>query len=161
MQYKWILICSLLIAVTIASTILLGYSILSENETDKQQAQQIIWGQSAYQNASRDPYVINSYEINDDILKVEVSFGGGCRAHDFAFIALPGFMESSPVAANVLLSHDANNDLCEAWLTEDLRFDLSSLKQEWQETYDQKSGAVRILLNHGEELPDVEILYEF
>ena len=83
------------------------------------------------------------------------------RAHDFALIALPGFMESSPVAANVLLSHDANNDLCEAWLTEELRFDLSSLKEAWQETYDQDSGAIRILLNHGEELPDLEILYEF
>lgn len=161
MQYKWIMICSLLIASTIASTILLGYSILSEKETDNHQAQQIIWGQSAYQNASRDSYVINSYEINDDILKVEVSYGGGCAAHDFALIALPGFMESSPVAANVLLSHDANNDLCEAWLTEEVRFDLASLKQEWQETYDQESGAIRILLNHGEELPDLEILYEF
>jgi hypothetical protein len=161
MQYKWIMICSLLIASTIASTILLGYSILSEKETDTYEAQQIIWGQSAYQNASRDPYVINSYEINDDILKVEVSFGGGCAAHDFTLIALPGFMESSPVAANVLLSHDANNDLCEAWLTEELRFDLASLKEAWQETYDQESGTIRILLNHGEELPGLEILYEF
>ena len=161
MQFKWIMICSLLIAVTIASTILLGYSILSEEESDTHSAQQIIWGQSAYENASRDPYLINSYEINGDILKVQVSFGGGCRAHDFTLIALPGFMESSPVAANVLLSHDANNDLCEAWLTDELRFDLSSLKHEWQEAYDQESGAIRILLNHGEELPDLEILYEF
>lgn len=152
---------SLLIAVTIASTILLGYSILSENESDDHSAQQIIWGQSAYDDASRDPYVINRYEINDDILKVEVSFGGGCAAHDFTLIALPGFMESSPVAANVLLSHNANHDVCEAWLTEALRFDLSSLKEEWQETYDQESGAIRILLNHGEELPELEILYEF
>ncbi|MHA2232590.1 MAG: hypothetical protein ACXAB4_08855 [Candidatus Hodarchaeales archaeon] len=130
-------------------------------DNDEDQVPGLIWGRAAYENAPRDPYTINRAKIDNDILHVEVSFGGGCKAHNFTLIVLSGFGESLPVAANALLSHDGNNDLCEAWLTKELRFDLSSLKEEWQHTYEQESGAIRILLNPAEDLPFLEILYEF
>ncbi|MFQ5979952.1 MAG: hypothetical protein ACE5OZ_17615 [Candidatus Heimdallarchaeota archaeon] len=160
MQYKWIILSGLVIAFIVTSTALLSFSLLTDDK-DEDQVSGLIWGQSAYENAPRDPYTINNAKIDNDIMYIEVSFGGGCKAHNFTLIVLSGFGESLPVAANALLSHDGNNDSCEAWLTKELRFDLSSLKEEYQNTYGQESGAIRILLNPEGDLPFLEILYEF
>ncbi|MFX1535532.1 MAG: hypothetical protein ACFFDI_15000 [Promethearchaeota archaeon] len=156
-----------LIGVTI---VLLGFFALNQGifgllalNQDDSQAQKIIVDDlidgSYYQNAPRDPLSISSIELNNDILNAKVSFSGGCKGHNFALIASRGFMESDPVQINVLLSHDAHNDLCEAWITEDLAFDLSPLKEAWQQAYQQTSGTIIIHLEGGEE--SISLTYDF
>ena len=150
--------------------VLMGLFALSQDiltlialNQDDNQAQKIIIDDlidgSYYQNAPRDPLSISSIELNNDILNAKVSFSGGCKGHDFALIASRGFMESDPVQINVLLSHDAHNDLCEAWITEDLAFDLSPLKEAWQQAYQQTSGTIIIHLEGGEE--SISLTYDF
>ncbi|MFX1536891.1 MAG: hypothetical protein ACFFDI_21955 [Promethearchaeota archaeon] len=141
--------------------VLMGLFALSQDiltlialNQDDNQAQKIIIDNVIgfyYQNAPRDPLSINSIELNNDILKVKVSFGGGCKEHNFALIASRGFMESDPVQVNVLLSHNANNDVCEALITQDLAFDLSPLKEAWQQVYQQTSGTITIHLEGSSE----------
>lgn len=117
----------------------------------------IIVDENYYQEAPRDPNTINSVELEEDILKLSVSYGGGCKEHEFALIITNNFMESNPVQINVLLSHNANDDLCEAYLTEELLFDLTPLKETWQQTYQQESGTIIIWLDGLEE----SIVYDF
>ena len=91
----------------------------------------IIIDDSYYQDAPRDSYTINMVRLYKNILHFNVSYGGGCRNHEFQLIAT-SFMESNPVQVNILLSHEDNDDPCDMWITEDLGFDLSPLKKSWQ-----------------------------
>ena len=86
-----------------------------------------------------DPFNIMSGEITDDCLKIEVSYGGGCKEHDFSlyYEHLPPL---SPYSGSLLLSHDAKGDLCEALITETLYFDLTAVQ-------DTARNMVRLMLH--------------
>jgi len=90
-------------------------SIISEN---------IMYGDSMLPS---DPFNILSGEIIDDCLKIKVSYGGGCEKHDFSlyYEHLP---QLSAYSGSLLLSHDANGDLCEALINEFLYFDLTGVQ---------------------------------
>jgi len=118
--------------------------------------QDIIIDDSYYQNASRDPVTINDVKNYNNILHVNVSYGGGCEEHEFQLIA-SSFMESEPVQVNVLLSHEDNDDPCDAWITENLSFNLLPLKKAWQHSYQEKSGTIVMNIEGWEE----PIYYEF
>ena len=118
--------------------------------------QDIIIGDSYYQNASRDPVTINNVKNCDNILHVNVSYSGGCKEHEFQLIA-SSFMESEPVQVNVLLSHEDNDDPCEMWITENLDFNLVPLKKSWQHSYQERSGTIVMNIEGWEE----SIYYEF
>ena len=57
----------------------------------------------------------------------------------------------------VLLSHEDNDDPCEAWITEEMVFNLLPLKKAWQEQYNEMSGTIIINLEGWEE----QITYDF
>ena len=105
-----------------------------------------------------DRYVLNTISITDDTLTLNVSYGGGCRTHQFTLIASESFMESFPVQLRISLAHNANADLCRAWLTEDLQFDLTPIKTLYQEGYRQEAGTIILRLK---DAPDGELIYEF
>ncbi|MCB9746660.1 MAG: hypothetical protein H6740_29060 [Alphaproteobacteria bacterium] len=102
------------------------------------------------QASDGDPVDFVEARVSGDSLEVDVAFGGGCEAHDFA-ICWPdqAFLESEPVQVNLEIWHDANGDGCEAYLRETIMADLSGLKQSWMDAYQQSSGT--ILINIGGE----------
>ena len=116
----------------------------------------IILDDSYYQNALRDPFNLNSVELKKDILLVNISYSGGCEEHEFDLVGT-SFMESNPVQVDVLLSHDANNDTCEMWITQENAYNLLPLKKAWQRSYHEKSGTIVVNLQGWEE----SIYYEF
>ncbi len=77
----------------------------------------------------KDSFILDSLAINGDCLDITVHYSGGCEAHDFQLTELPIYGASSfgmlPV---LLLSHDANNDMCEAWIQDYTSFNLSELQ---------------------------------
>lgn len=81
-----------------------------------------------------DPASIVSGEINSDILGLVVRYGGGCKDHDFELYWDGLFMDSEPPQVRLQLSHNANNDLCRALLTEKLFFNLSPIKERFLKT---------------------------
>ena len=117
---------------------------------------EIIIDDSYYQDTPKDPFTINKVRLFKNILYFDISYGGGCMEHDFQLIA-SSFMESEPVQINVLLSHEDNDDPCDMWITENLGFDLSSLKKSWQYQYQEKSGEITINIQDWSDL----IYYEF
>ena len=118
--------------------------------------QDIILDDSLYQNAPKDPITFNKIKLNRNILRMNVSYGGGCEEHEFALIAT-SFMESYPVQVNVLLSHEDNDDPCDMWITEEIAFNLLPLKKSWQQAYHEKSGIIVMNIQGWEE----SIYYEF
>src|SRR5262245_60510158 len=78
---------------------------------------------------SLDPYQIEQARIEKDTLYINVVHGGGCRKHEYGFVAFSGWMESFPVQVRAVLAHDANGDLCKALLRNQLRFDLTPLRE--------------------------------
>ena len=91
-----------------------------------------------------DSYVLNSAAIKGDELTVNVSYGGGCRTHVFTLVLSATFAESDPVQLSAELAHEASDDPCEAWLTEDYVFDLSLVKSRYRTSYG--SGPAKVVL---------------
>ena len=105
-----------------------------------------------------DAYVINAATLQDGTLTVNVSYSGGCETHVFTLVAEPRFLESFPVQLRVSLAHNANADTCEAWITEDYHFDLTPIKQGYQQGYQTTEGTIILRLKDGS---PGELLYAF
>ena len=139
------LIGGIIVIVSVVTTI--GYGAIILNENPSQNSNQIILDQTAYSNARQDSYNINNVTLEADILTIAVSYGGGCADHYFSLIGSTTFMESFPVQMNILLSHNANGDNCEAFFMKDLVFDLSPIKNLFQQSYSETSGTVILNLD--------------
>lgn len=79
---------------------------------------------------------INDAHISGDNLTLNTSYSGGCENHIFELFALKTIEKSNPARVSIYLSHNSNNDICEAYLTADHTFDLRNLKQYLTDTYD-------------------------
>jgi len=86
------------------------------------------------QNVNLEDFPMDLYGVNEIVLDgnelfVNVNYGGGCEDHIFNLVMEPNFWSGiPPVYYYFYLSHDANNDLCEALITEhNLCFDISEL----------------------------------
>ena len=105
-----------------------------------------------------DEYALNSAAITDDTLNISVSYSGGCEDHQFTLVVSDTFLESFPVQLHASLTHNANGDTCEAYPTENYRFDLTPIKKMYQTAYRQEAGTIILQLK---DAPDGELIYEF
>lgn len=109
-----------------------------------------------------DPLTVTDVSIRRNTLYLTVSYGGGCREHEFELYGASAFLESYPAQASLFLSHDGNEDLCDALIRAELAFDLLPLKKAYRGAY--SDGGPLLLRLHG---PGVSqpirplILYEF
>ncbi|MDQ7816414.1 MAG: NigD-like C-terminal domain-containing protein [Melioribacteraceae bacterium] len=76
----------------------------------------------------RDMLNVNSLALLRDDLKFNVSYSGGCKDHTIELYAFKGIQKSNPAQVTLILSHNANGDMCEAYLTKTVSFDLAALK---------------------------------
>ncbi len=79
-------------------------------------------------------------EINGDSLWVKVGFSG-CGPHDLNVVFYNYFMESYPVQAYAIVAH--KNEACRAVFQSEETFDLSPLKEEYQQYYSDE-GTIRL-----------------
>jgi hypothetical protein len=93
----------------------------------------------------QDALTLNSAQIRDGLLTLQVSYSGGCVAHYTDLVAWGGWLESEPVQVNLLLAHDDRSDSCEADLTESLHFDLWLLREAYESAYGGTSGRSVVL----------------
>lgn len=98
---------------------------------------------------ANDAVTINSATINGNSLELSVSYGGGCRNHEFTLITNGNFMDSLPVQTGVYLAHDAKGDTCYAMVSRMLRFDLSPLKTLYNNAYRRTTGVMVIHVADG------------
>ena len=93
-----------------------------------------------------DAVTLNSAEIQGGLLSLNLSYGGGCEVHHFDLVAWGGWQDTEPVQVSVHLAHTAHNDMCEALLTETLRFDLGALRRAYESAYGTSAGGQSIVL---------------
>ncbi len=85
-------------------------------------------------------------KLDAPLLELTVRYGGGCARHDFDLIVASGWRESFPVQVDVDLAHDGHDDPCDALPTETVRFDLTPLREAYEESYGSGPGAMAIQL---------------
>ena len=102
-----------------------------------------------------DRYNLNDIKVVGDIVKINISYSGGCRDHEFKLIAQNYFGESDSPKAELVLSHNSNLDPCEAFLTEEHSFNLLPLKYEFIKKFEKDSGTILMVLE------EKELVYSF
>ena len=82
-----------------------------------------------WEKYSMDPFRLDSAYVDDDWLMMQVSYSGGCRDHEFNLWKLPpNALDPPPV--ELALSHQANGDMCEGYITRWLTFSLVPLRHQ-------------------------------
>jgi len=77
-----------------------------------------------------DAFKMDSAYVSGDNLYLQVSYSGGCRTHEFNLWKLPpSIFVDLPPRVTLLLAHEDNGDMCEAWITEWLVFSLKPLRE--------------------------------
>jgi hypothetical protein len=71
-----------------------------------------------------DPYGLMEARLEGGILFLRVSYSGCGPDHPFQLYMVGGIMESYPAQARLVLSHDDLGELCDAFWTRDLSFDV-------------------------------------
>ncbi len=95
---------------------------------------------------------IQGASINGNILRITVSYIGGCEEHQFELIGNPNIAKSLPPIRSIELVHKSNGDACKKKIEETLRFNLANL------AYKQESGSViKLNLNGWKE----QLIYTF
>jgi hypothetical protein len=105
----------------------------------------------ALESDKGDDYTINSVEVIGNQLSVSVTYGGGCKEHEFELLGDRRIMKSMPPQMNVVLKHNANQDMCRALITTTVVFDLTPAQ-----AYANGQTLVLRLLDHEE-----RIMYNF
>jgi hypothetical protein len=101
-------------------------------------------------------------DVEGNILYMRVQYGGGCREHEIRLYGSSGFMESLPIQAALFLSHDANDDPCDALIFRDLSFDLIPLRESYLKGYKDDGPIVLRILEPGSTVPvDPQPVYRF
>jgi hypothetical protein len=108
-------------------------------------------------SAPHDPLDVQGIALAGDILIVDVAYGGGCEEHVLSGCWDGSFAESDPVQVWAFVSHESNDDSCEAYLHESIEIDLAPMKADYQAGYQTEHGEIRIHLEGWEP----EILYSF
>lgn len=90
-----------------------------------------------------DPVNIDSVYIKGDILFIRVQYSGGCQDHIFKLIIPRAIEKTNPPSVTILLSHDSNDDTCEAWLTRDLKFNLQEYKYYLRSSYGSNTAILK------------------
>jgi hypothetical protein len=76
-----------------------------------------------------DGFTVTDMRIAGDRLALTIEYGGGCQEHQFwCYMSPAAFLESYPAQANLYIRHNANDDFCDALLTQQLIWDLSSVR---------------------------------
>ena len=122
----------------LATTTTTGCDALSASEPDAPEVR-VIEDPFSFELESirKDSFRIDTASVDGDLLRLDVSYEGGCEDadHDFALYSSAHLTESNPPGATTWLSHDAGGDTCTETVQEELTFDLSPLKElSWEET---------------------------
>lgn len=112
-------------------------------------AQKAIIGEPSKDNPLTE---ISNAALDGNMLKLTVSYSGGCEDQVFDLVGNEMIMKSLPPKRNMTLVRDSKGDACREYITTELLFDLTEL------SYQKKNGSEIILQLNGY---DKEIRYVF
>lgn len=85
---------------------------------------------SNYDSLARDPIYLHEAFVDEDCLQIKISYSGGCKQHTIDLARMHPWIPGSSTVPVLEIRHNGNGDMCEAYFTRELRFDLSPLKAE-------------------------------
>jgi hypothetical protein len=80
-----------------------------------------------YDSLARDPIYLNDAFVDGNCLQVEISYSGGCKDHTIDLALMHPWIDGSTSIPTFEIRHNANDDMCEAFFTREMRFDLTPL----------------------------------
>jgi hypothetical protein len=110
-----------------------------------------------------DPWELVEGAVEEDTLRLDVRYSGGCVEHDFTLAAvedwidLPTFGPTPSTAVPVLLAHDGHDDACDAIIGVTLRFGLEPLRDAYRQQYGSGPGRIVLRLIDGRSDVPVDI----
>jgi hypothetical protein len=82
---------------------------------------------------NNDEFYIEDVIVEDNILKLNVSYSGGCKKHQFLLVEKKNLQRAKNIyEAHLQLIHNSNKDTCKKIVTEELFFNLLPLKSKLQ-----------------------------
>jgi hypothetical protein len=95
-------------------------------------------------------FYLEDVSIKDNILKLNVSYSGGCKKHQFLLVEKKNLQRAKDLYdVQLQLLHNSNNDTCKKIVTEDLFFNILPLKTKIQkENKDQKDINLLLIINN-------------
>lgn len=90
---------------------------------------------SNYDSLARDPIYLHDAFVDGNCLQIKVSYSGGCKEHSIDLARMHPWIPGTSTVPVFEIRHNANDDLCEAWFTRELRFDLTPLKEEGKKEF--------------------------
>jgi hypothetical protein len=123
----------------LATTTTTGCDAVSASEPDAPEVR-VIEDPSSFELESipQDSLRIDTASVDGDLLRLAVSYEGGCddADHDFALYSTGPILFTGIPGTETFLSHDAGGDTCTETVQKELAFDLSPLKKSfnWDKT---------------------------
>ena len=110
----------------------------------------LMTNKNSFSNFKTDEFFLEDGFIEDDILKIKVSYSGGCKKHQFSLVTKKDFQNMKNIhEINLQLFHNSNKDNCKKIVTEELFFNLLPLKTKLQkENIDQKDINLVLIINN-------------
>lgn len=97
-----------------------------------------------------DPVDVSAASVAEDVLRVEIGHSSGCAQHVYEACWDGYFLESYPVQAGIMISHDANGEMCEAYEMRTLEIDLAAMRAAYANGYGSTEGETIILRVEGQ-----------
>lgn len=99
---------------------------------------------------NNDEFYLERVIIEDNILKLNVSYSGGCKKHQFSLIEKKNLQRAKNIyEVHLQLLHNSNKDNCKKIVTEELFFNLLPLKTKLQkENREQKDIKLVLIINN-------------
>jgi hypothetical protein len=88
-----------------------------------------------YDSLARDPIYLHEAFVDGNCLQIKVSYSGGCKEHTIDLARMHPWIPGTSSVPAFEIRHNANGDMCEAWFTRELRFDLTPLKMEGKKEF--------------------------
>jgi hypothetical protein len=100
--------------------------------------------------------------LENNILSISAGYSGGCRTHLIELFALKEIIKTNPAQVTLYLSHFADGDVCLAYITKTIKFDLSSLKTFLKNNYNITDRVIlNIIDTSGRQLKNPGLEYKF
>lgn len=110
----------------------------------------------------KDMLNVTEVSMDKDLLNITVGYSGGCRDHLIELFALKEIEKSNPAKVTLYISHFANGDMCEAYVTRKMQFDLTQLKQFLKSNYNITDRVTLIIYDtSGRPLKNPSVDYTF
>lgn len=90
---------------------------------------------SNYDSLSRDPVHLHEAFVDGNCLQIKLSYSGGCKTHTIDLARMHPWIPGTSSVPVFEIRHNANGDMCEAWFTKELRYDLAPLIKEGKKEF--------------------------